>query len=447
MQIDSFITTFKNNSNKTAIIWNRKEYTYKWIIDQYNDWILYLKEKKIPNNSAIALVSDFSPRTISLLLALIKKRSIIVPLSETSVLNHDKYLSIGQVETKIRVSENNKIFIESLKNKANNKLYKKLKDNNQPGLVLFSSGSTGESKASVHNLNSLLEKYSNSSKILKTITFLLFDHIGGFNTLFYILSNAGTAVTVKKRKPKNILKLIEKYEVELLPTSPTFLNLVLISEEYKNYNLESLKIISYGTEPMPKSILEKLNLLFPNIIFKQTYGLSEVGILPTKSKKSDSLWLKIGGKDVKTRIINDMLEVKSKTAMLGYLNSPSPFTQSGWFKTGDKVLKKGSYIKILGRESEIINVGGEKVYPQEVENVILKIKEVKDVTIYSEKNLIMGSIICATISCDINSKDLKKFERKIKIFCADKLERYKIPIKYNFKNDIVISKRFKKNRY
>ena len=97
----------------------------------------------------------------------------------------------------------------------------------------------------------------------------------------------------------------------------------------------------------------------------QTYGLSELGILRSKSKGPDSLWVKVGGEGFETRVIEGLLEVKAKSAMLGYLNAPSPFTEDGWFKTGDSVLTDGEFIKILGRESEIINVGGEKVYPME----------------------------------------------------------------------------------
>jgi long-chain acyl-CoA synthetase len=65
-----------------------------------------------------------------------------------------------------------------------------------------------------------------------------------------------------------------------------------------------------------------------------------------------------------------LLEIKAKSAMRGYLNAESPFTPDGWFKTGDAVEVDGEYIKILGRKSELINVGGEKVYPAEVESVI-----------------------------------------------------------------------------
>jgi acyl-CoA synthetase (AMP-forming)/AMP-acid ligase II len=91
--------------------------------------------------------------------------------------------------------------------------------------------------------------------------------------------------------------------------------------------------------------------------------LSELGILRCKSKAADSLWVKIGGEAFETRVREGLLEIKAKSAMLGYLNAPSPFTDDGWFKTGDLVEVDGECFRILGRKSDLINVGGEKVYP------------------------------------------------------------------------------------
>ncbi len=76
---------------------------------------------------------------------------------------------------------------------------------------------------------------------------------------------------------------------------------------------------------------------------------------------------------------------RSESAMLGYLNAPSPFDEDGWYDTGDQVETDGEYIRILGRKSEIINVGGEKVFPAEVESVFLEIPNVRDVLITAEK--------------------------------------------------------------
>ena len=187
------------------------------------------------------------------------------------------------------------------------------------------------------------------------------------------------------------------------------------------------------------------NNLFPNITLQQTYGLSEIGILRSKSKSSNSLWVKVGGEGFETRINDGLLEVKAQSAMLGYLNAPSPFTDDGWFKTGDQVEVDGEYIKILGRKSEIINVGGEKVYPSEVESIIQEIDNVAEVTVFAEKNIIMGNIVCAKVRL-IKEEDKKIFVTRLKLYCKQKLQMYKIPIKIFVDEEKQFSERFKKKR-
>ena len=166
---------------------------------------------------------------------------------------------------------------------------------------------------------------------------------------------------------------------------------------------------------------------------------------PQWSKSSDSLWVKLGGEGYETRIRNGILEIIANSTMLGYLNAPSPFTNDGWFNTGDKVLVDGEYYKILGRDSEIINVGGEKVYPTEVENVIQEISNVSEVTVYGEKNPILGNIVCAKISL-IEETNKLEFIKQVKKFCKERLQKYKIPVKINIENKKQYNYRFKKTR-
>ena len=78
-------------------------------------------------------------------------------------------------------------------------------------------------------------------------------------------------------------------EEELLLTAPTFINLILMSRTYKKYDLYSLKIVSYGTESMPESTLRLFHKLYPKVKLIQTYGLTELGVMRTKSKNSESL--------------------------------------------------------------------------------------------------------------------------------------------------------------
>src|SRR5262249_37909483 len=155
--------------------------------------------------------------------------------------------------------------------------------------------------------------------------FLLLDHIGGINTLFHGLATGGTIVTTRDRSPEAICRTIARHRVEVLPTSPTFLNLPLLSGEYQRHDLSSLRLITYGPELMPASTLERLHELFPNVRFQQTYGLSELGILRSKSREDGSLWVKVGGEGYETKVVDGVLWIKAQSAMLGYLNADNPF--------------------------------------------------------------------------------------------------------------------------
>jgi len=234
--------------------------------------------------------------------------------------------------------------------------------------------------------------------------------------------------------------------VEVLPVSPTFLNMLLLRESYKKYDLSSLKYITYGAEVMPKITLERCVELFPQATLLQKYGTTEVGTLRSKSRSSDSLWMKIGGEGYQIRVVDGILQIKADSAMLGYLHSPSPFTKDGWFVTGDAVETDGDFLRVLGRESDIINVGGDKVYPAEVENVIKQLDEIADVTVYAESNPIMGNIVCARIA-PVNLVDRQTLARQVKVHCKQFLEPYKIPVRITLvEADQQVTARFKKNR-
>ena len=255
-------------------------------------------------------------------------------------------------------------------------------------------------------------------------------------------------MTVRERSPDEVLGAVEKHRVEVLSTSPTFINLVLLSEAYRRHDLSSLRKVQYGTEPMLESTLRRFNKLFPAVSLQQTYGLSEVGILQSKSKSSDSIWVRLVGEGFQTRVVDGILQIKAKSAMLGYLNGPSLFTEDGWLNTGDAVEVDGEYLKILGRTSEIINVGGEKVYPAEVESVIKELEVVADVTVFGEKNPITGNIVCADVvpAVELEETQKKRFIADIKLHCRKNLENYKVPVKINLLTGRLHSERFKKVR-
>jgi long-chain acyl-CoA synthetase len=443
--IDFLLDLFQTHRGRDALVWQGNTYSYAWLLNAIHEWSQRLQVETVTPGTVVSLEMDFSPDSIALLLALVEHACVIVPLTASVEAKKPEFRGIAQIEVIIRTDDDDQVHFQKTAVRATHALYQRLLRAQRPGLILFSSGSTGKSKAAVHDFAPLLEKFKVPRHALRTLTFLLFDHIGGVNTLLYTLSNAGCVVTVQDRQPDAVCQAIERYRVQLLPTSPTFINLLLLSEAYKRYDLSSLEMVTYGTESMPESTLRRFHALFPRIRLLQTYGLSELGILRSKSKSSDSLWVKVGGEGFETRIVDGMLEIKAQSAMLGYLNALSPFTEDGWFQTGDAVEVDGDYIRILGRTSEIINVGGEKVYPAEVEGVLQLMEGVEDVTVQAEKNPITGQMVQAKVKLN-TAETLGEFRKRMQSFCQDKLPRFKIPQKIVLVTETMHGERFKKIR-
>jgi len=443
--IEFMLDVFKEFEKSDAIIWQDQHFTYGWLLDRTHYWLQTIQEKGINPGTVTILEADFSPNAMALFLALIEHQCVLVPLTKSVEYKKKEFIEIAQGEVNFEIDSYDNTTISTLPYNADHELYKILHNRKHPGLVLFSSGSTGKSKAIVHDMADWLEKYKTRRHQQRTITFLLFDHGGGVNTMLHVLSNGGCIITVQDRTPDGVLSAIEKYKADVLPTSPTFINLILLSEAYKQHDLSSLRIVTYGTEPMPESTLKRFHELFPNINLHQTYGLTEVGVMRSKSKSSDSLWVKVGGEGYDTRVVDGMLQIKARSAMLGYLNAPSPFTEGGWFLTGDEVEQDGEYFRFRGRRSEIINVGGQKVFPAEVENIIQEVDNVAEVTVFGEKNPITGSIVCAKVRL-IKPEEARQAIVRIKQYCSKKMLSFKVPVKITIAEASQFSERFKKIR-
>ena len=445
MWIDFLMRQFEAASERDTLVFRGTAYSYGWLRQRVQASLGQLASLGVVEGSVVMLEADFSPASVALLLALVEQGCIVVPLAGSIEAKKAEFTAIAEGETRLRIADDETVSAEPLGSRVRHPLLLRLRAERHPGLVLFSSGSTGRSKAAVHDFAPILEKFHTPRHAKRMISFLLFDHIGGLNTLFYCLSNAGCLITVDDRSPDRVCDAIARHRAQVLPTSPTFLGLLLISEAYRHHDLGSLELITYGTEVMPESILERLHRILPKVELLQTYGLSEVGILRSKSRSSDSLWVRIGGEGFETRVVDRLLEIKARSAMLGYLNAPSPFTADGWFRTGDEVEVDGDWLRILGRKSELINIGGEKAYPAEIESVLLQMDGVLEVTVVGEPNPITGMIVKAMVRL-ASGEDPASFRARLRPFCRTRLKPYMIPQKIVVVTDAMHGDRFKKVR-
>ena len=441
------IDRFEAAGDAIAFIDDDREFSYRSILDYIGKYSELIRHHSIVRGQVLVVVADYSPEMFCFIVALMKNGNILAPITHESVVEKERILEISEGQWFVDFSVDfEKIKFTSIDRTPSNKILLGYIESENPGLLLFSSGSTGQPKAILHNFNLVLDKFKVRRSKVTAITFLMLDHFGGINTLFHVLSNLGTVVTVKNRTVQSICNAIQKHKVELLPATPSFLNMLVSTDINLHFDLSSLRIISYGTEVMPQTTLDRLKSIFPLVKLQQTYGLSEVGVLRSQSRPDGSLWVKIGGEGFKTKVIDDILWIKSDYSMVGYLNAPNPFDSEGWFNTQDRVEVDGDYFKILGRVTDLMNIGGQKVYPSEIEDLILTMDNIEDVAVFSEKNNLLGNMIVAEVVLkEPESLDLLK--KRIRKDCAKKLAPFKIPSKVIIADRNLYSARHKKIRH
>ena len=391
--------------------------------------------REIKGGDVVAIVGDFNPSSILTLLQLIDLGAIVVPLTKETISEHEYFFDAALVDFIIKDGA-----VRRRVSQRTHELIEGLRANRHAGLVLFSTGTTGRPKAILHDLAVFLKRFETPRPTLRTINFLLFDHIGGINTLLHTLFNKGVVVAPETRTVNSVLETCRRYDVEVLPTTPTFLRLLLMSGAVPDEVPSSLKVITYGTERMDQPTLDELCKLLPLIDFRQTFGMSELGILRVKSEARDSLFMKIGGEGVETRVVNNVLQIRSASRMLGYLNAPSPFDSEGWYDTKDVVEEKSGMYKIVGRVSDIINVGGLKFMASEVERVALEFPNVSLVSAYARRNPITGEHVELKVE---PTKENSVDRDALVTFLKSKLQPHMVP-KRIIIEEIRVGHRFKK---
>jgi acyl-coenzyme A synthetase/AMP-(fatty) acid ligase len=388
-------------------------------------WRQYLGTLAVDAGSVIGLESDYSLDSIALLLAAWAERLIValVPgdadgegcLADSCAIGSFGARSPGTPVWSPREA------------RAVHPLLERLGSAGDPGIIIFTSGSTGRAKAALHSVDRFLRKFDRPGRALRTLAFLHFDHVAGVDTLLYTLVAGGGLVVPSDRAPAAICALIEAAGVQVLSTSPSFLRLLWASGAADGRNLSSLTVITYGSEPMDAGTLRRVNELFPNARVSQKYGTTETGAPRTVSRSNDSLWVQIGGDGVETEVRDGILWIRSEGTFLGYLNAPATVGDDGWYCTGDLVEQDGQWLRILGREDDTINVGGKKVSPVEVEQVILELDEIVSVAVSGRAHPLMGQIVTARVLLRPDV-DAAKAEALVRRHCRSRLPRHKVPV-------------------
>ena len=433
-----------------AFVHKEHDFGYGQVSETIARFAAELRERGVQPGQTVVILADYAPDVFCMILALASLKTLIVPMTRGSVIEEGEALSISGCDHAIEFAPDgmrwtHKAHTLLVTAAAAQAMLDEFRDTGKAGLILFSSGSTGKPKGMLHDFERVMDKFRVARAPVVAIPFLMLDHFGGINTILAITASLGTVVTAENRAIATICEAIQNHKVELLPTTPSFLTLLAATDLATRYDLSSLKRITYGTETMPQATLDRTRARFPGVELQQTYGLSEVGVLRSQSRSDGSLWVRIGGSGFETQVRDGILWIRSDYRMVGYLNAPSGFDAEGWFNTQDRVDVDCDYFRILGRVTDLINVGGQKVYPAEVEDAILTLENIDDVVVVGEKHALLGQIVVARVVVhEPEAADVLRL--RIRKACLAKLAAFKVPAKVELLDQEIYSSRFKKLR-
>lgn len=439
MPAEWLVERLSSFGNQPALLHGDEVVTYAALVDALAGW--NQRRHDSPPGEVVLAVGETAPAFIALLLALLTRGDMAVPMAPQESVRVESCATRVGAQTILRLAPDGSWTESRGEVAAPHPLLTQLRREHEAGLVIFTSGSTGEPKASLHQAGRFLEKYRRLHPALRTVQAPPLDHMAGLDTLFYTLTSGGLLALPLNRSPAAVAEAIARHRVELLPATPTLLRLLLLESS----DFSSLRIITYGSEVMPESTLAALRARLPDCRLLQKYGTTEFGSPRTRSRADGSLWFRIEQDDFSTRVVDGQLWVRTAQSMLGYLNAPAPPEEDGWTCTGDRVEVDGDYIRILGRDSDLINVGGHKVYPAEVENVLLGLPNIRDAVVVGERHPLMGQVVSARLLLQ-EPEEPGTLRHRVRAACARHVPAYAVPVHIRAVDENLWNYRFKKSR-
>jgi acyl-coenzyme A synthetase/AMP-(fatty) acid ligase len=298
-------------------------------------------------------------------------------------------------------------------------LYNSIKRVKNWSLTLFTSGTTGRPKTVVHTFDTLTKTMKVDERYKDNVWGFAYNitHFAGLQVFFQGFLNENTFVDIFGENMFSIDSLINEYKINSISSTPTYFRNVV---GLINGKKESLRVITMGGEKFDKQVADRLVEQNPNLRVRNIYASTEAGSLFTSKNGSFYIPEKLKGL-IKVSAESELLVHES---VLGKIDDK--LIVDSWYNTGDIVEIIDGEIIFKSRKSEMINIGGYKVNPNEVEELIRSIDGVSDVLVKGRKNRITGEIVACEVEIneDVDEKEIKSLINKV---CSENLQKWKVP--------------------
>jgi acyl-coenzyme A synthetase/AMP-(fatty) acid ligase len=282
-------------------------------------------------------------------------------------------------------------------------------------ITMFTSGTTGIPKKVSHDFKSITRFVKVSERNEKSIWGFAYNptHMAGIQVFFQALLNGNSIVRLFGLNTKDIYTEIKNNEITHISATPTFYRLLLPFSE----TFPSVERITSGGEKFNEKTFKQLNEIFPNAKITNVYASTEAGTL--FASQNDIFSVRPEYESLIHIENNELLIHRSLMGSTGIIVDE-------WYNTGDVieiVSQKPLKFRFVNRKSEMINVGGYKVNPLEVEEAILALSGINNVRVYSKLNSVLGNIIC----CEVVTNSSQITESSIRTYLQSKIQEFKIP--------------------
>lgn len=319
-------------------------------------------------------------------------------------------------------------------------------ENSEGAIFVFTSGTTGKAKIAQHKWSSIEHSSSYIKDHLSQSVWMMMyssTSYAGLQVFFSAYNNCGN-IYYPPPDYKQMAHGMVQNNVDVVSGTPTFWRMLINSWPY-DLPHEKLKQVTIGGEIVDQDILDTIKAFFRPEKITHIYASTEAGTAIIVSDGFSGFPQNNLNKngDIKLRVVDDILQVQTPASMTKYIEGKSLITDDGWIITGDVVELRGNRLYFKGRQDGMINVGGQKVLPEEVETALRGLDEITDCRVYSKKNPILSSIVVADIilgeDIDLDPQILKKKLREV-------LSDFKIPRLFIPVSKIEVSSHGKKSR-
>lgn len=317
-----------------------------------------------------------------------------------------------------------------------NSLIKKVRES-ESIISIFTSGTTGQPKKVSHSYANLSRAVRRGERFFNNVWGFAYNptHMAGLQVFFQALENQNTIINLFNLNKIEIYDKIDEFKITNISATPTFYRLLLPCD--KKY--DSVCRVTLGGEKSDEKLYQSIIKIFPNAKITNVYASTEAGTL--FAAKGDNFQIPINIKD-KFKVVDDELYIHS--SLIG--KSQTLKLDGDYYPSGDLIewvdFKKGVF-RFKSRKNELINIGGYKVNPQEIEESIRSIDGIRDVHVFGKANSILGNILCADV---LREKECSITETEIRAILKDGVQDFKIPRRIRFVESLTVTRTGKMKR-